>query len=107
MRKAVLWMLAAGVLSQAAVSAQQTATYRITGSRIAFGQDVRVDSDEEVADTVIVIGGSANIEGRVREGLLVVGGDARLGPKADVSGEIVLVGGHLIREEGARHHGRV
>jgi hypothetical protein len=79
----------------------------MTGSRIAIGQDVKVDSDEEVSDTLIVIGGSATIDGRVRDGILVVGGDAHLGPHADVIGEIVLVGGHLIRDEGARHLGRV
>src|SRR6185503_10316786 len=68
---------------------------------------VKVDSDEEVSEALIVIGGSATIDGRVRDGVLVVGGDAHLGPHADVSGEIVLVGGRLVREEGSRHLGRV
>jgi hypothetical protein len=109
MRAAVVSMVLTGVLSQPALAAQTTEgqTYRMTGSRIAIGQDVRVESDEEVSETLIVIGGSATIEGRVRDGVLVVGGDAHLGPRADVTGEIVLVGGHLIRDEGARHFGRV
>jgi hypothetical protein len=109
MRAAVVPMVLAGVLSQPLLASQATqgATYRMTGSRIAIGQDVRVESDEEVSDTLIVIGGSATIEGRVRDGIVVVGGDAHLGPRSDVAGEIVLVGGHLIRDEGARHFGRV
>jgi hypothetical protein len=109
MRVAVATMVLAGVLSQPILASQTTQgpTYRMTGSRIAIGQDVKVDSDEEVSETLIVIGGSATIEGRVRDGILVVGGDAHLGPRSDVQGEIVLVGGHLIRDEGARHFGRV
>jgi hypothetical protein len=109
MRVAVFAMVLAGMLSQPLLAAQTTQgpTYRMTGSRIAIGQDVRVETDEEVSDTLIVIGGSATIDGRIRDGVLVVGGDAHLGPHADITGEIVLVGGHLIREEGARHFGRV
>jgi hypothetical protein len=109
MRVAVVTMVLASVLSLPAVAAQTTqeTTYRMTGSRIAVGQDVRVEANEEVSDTLIVIGGTATIEGRVRDGVLVVGGDAHLGPRADVTGQIVLVGGQLIREEGARHFGRV
>ena len=108
MRVAVMTMVLASVLSlPAAAQTTQGPTYRMTGSRIAVGQDVRVAADEEVSDTLIVIGGSATIEGRVRDGVFVVGGDAHLGPRADITGEIVLVGGQLIREEGARHFGRV
>jgi hypothetical protein len=109
MRVAVVTMVLAGVLSQPLLAAQisQGQTYRMTGSRIAIGQDVRVEADEEVSDTLIVIGGAATIDGRVRDGVLVVGGDVHLGPRADITGEIVLIGGHLIREEGARHFGRV
>ncbi len=109
MRVAVVTMALAGVLAQPLLAAQitQGQTYRMTGSRIAIGQDVRVEADEEVSDTLIVIGGAATIDGRVRDGVLVVGGDVHLGPRADITGEIVLIGGHLIREEGARHFGRV
>ena len=107
--RVVVTMVLASVLSLPAAAAQtaQGPTYRMTGSRIAIGQDVRVEADEEVSDTLIVIGGSATIEGRVRDGILVVGGDAHLGPRAEVTGEIVLVGGHLLRDDGSRHAGRV
>src|SRR5687767_1436390 len=77
-------------------------TYRLTGTRIAFGQDIRVERDEEVTDAVVVIGGSATIDGRVRDGVVVVGGNLHLAPTADVRGEVVLVGGQIIRDPGAQ-----
>ena len=70
-------------------------TYRLTGTRIAIGQDVRVERDEEVTDAAVVIGGSLTVDGRVRDGVVVVGGDLHLAPTADVRGDIVLVGGQL------------
>lgn len=82
-------------------------TYRITGTRFAVAQNVHVDRDEEVTDGVAVVGGSARIDGRVEDGILVVGGDLHLGPTADIRGDVVLVGGTLIRDQGARLSGGV
>jgi hypothetical protein len=82
-------------------------TYRLTGSRFAVAQDVVVTADEEVTDGVAVVGGSARIDGRVGEGILVVGGDLHLGSTADVRGDVVLVGGTLVRDQGARLSGGV
>ena len=82
-------------------------TYRLTGTRVAIGQDVLVAADEEIVDGVVVIGGSLRVEGRVREGAVVVGGDVRLTPTAEVEGDLVLVGGTLIRDQGARVAGAV
>jgi len=96
-----------GVQGSLAQQASEPATYRLTGTRLAIGQDVRIERDEEVSDAVVVIGGSATIDGRVRDGVVVVGGDAHLTATADVSGDIVLVGGQLVRDEGARQVGRV
>ncbi len=81
--------------------------YRMTGSRVAIGRSVVVERDEEVRDAVVVIGGSARIDGRVRDGVFAMGGDVELGPDADVRGDIVLVGGSLIRTPGARLSGAV
>ena len=110
MRVALLTMLLAGLVSQAPAHAAQVndvTTYRLTGSRIAFGQDIKVQRDEEVSNAVVVIGGSAAIDGRVRDGVVVVGGDLTLGPTADVQGDIVLVGGKLNRDPQARQSGSV
>jgi len=109
MRKALLTIVLAGFVSQAAEAAQvpDATTYRVTGTRVALGQDVHIERDEEVADAAVVIGGSLVVDGRVRDGIVVVGGDLRLTSTADVRGDIVLVGGRLLRDQGARHTGSV
>jgi hypothetical protein len=113
MRKAVLANLflsvAVGLLVQAHAFAQtqDTTTYRLTGTRIAFGQDVRIERDEEVTDAAIVVGGSLDVAGRVRDGVVVVGGNLHLSATADVRGDIVLVGGTLTRDPGAQLSGGV
>jgi hypothetical protein len=43
----------------------------------------------------------------LREGAVVIGGDVHLLPTADVPGDLVLVGGTLIRDPGARVSGSV
>ena len=109
MRKAFLTTIAAiGVLVQASASAQSPdTTYRLTGTRIALGQDVRIERDEEVTDAAIVVGGSLNVDGRVRDGVVVVGGNLHLSSTADVRGDVVLVGGTLTRDPGAQLTGGV
>lgn len=82
-------------------------SYRMTGARIAIGQDVEVAPDEEIRGAVVAIGGSLRVAGRMRDGAVVVGGDLHLLPTADVNGELVLVGGTLIRDQGARLAGSV
>jgi len=82
-------------------------TYKLTGTRIAIGQDVDVAADEEVQDGVVAIGGSLRVEGRLRNGAVVVGGNIHLLPTAEVGGDLVLVGGTLIRDQGAQVAGSV
>ena len=110
MRKAFLTtIIAVGVPVQASASAQSpdTTTYRLTGTRIALGQDIRIERDEEVTDAAIVVGGSLNVDGRVRDGVVVVGGNLHLSATADIRGDVVLVGGTLTRDPGARLTGGV
>jgi hypothetical protein len=112
MRKALsacLLMCAVGLLVPAPVfaRAQDATTYRLTGTRIAFGQDVRVERDEEVTEAAVVIGGNLHVDGRVRDGVVVVGGNLHLSATADVRGDIVLVGGTITRDPGARLAGGI
>ena len=111
MKKALLTLAVASVLLQGTTRAQTTSTdpitYRITGTRIAVGQDIRIERDEEVTDAVIVVGGNLTIDGRVRDGVFVAGGDIHLSPTADVRGELIVAGGKLTRDAGARHSGSV
>jgi hypothetical protein len=78
-----------------------------TGARIALAKPVVVKADEEVTDGVFSAGGSVRIEGRVRDGVVVIGGDLELTPTADVRGDLTVVGGQLTIAEGARHAGAV
>ena len=109
MRNALLTVVLAGLIAPVTALAQsgEMSTYRLTGTRLAFGQDVHIERDEEVTDAAVVVGGSLIVDGRVRDGIVVVGGNLRLTATADVRGDIVLVGGQLQRDAGARHTGSV
>jgi hypothetical protein len=109
MRKVLLTVAALGVLVQANAFAQtqDPVTYRLTGTRIAIGQDVKIERDEEVTEAAVVLGGSLNVEGRVRDGVVVVGGNLHLASTADVRGDVVLVGGTLTRDAGAQLTGGI
>ena len=105
---ALLLSTAVVLLVQSHAFAQSDATtYRLTGTRIAFGQNVRVERDEEVTDAAVVVGGDLTVDGRVRDGIVVVGGNLHLSATADVRGDIVLVGGALTRDAGARLTGGI
>ena len=109
MPKVLLTIAVAGLFLPGTALAQATdpTTYRLTGTRIAIAQDIRIDRDEEVTDGAVVVGGDLIIDGRVRNDVVVVGGNLHLSATADVRGEIVLVGGTLTRDEGARQLGSV
>src|SRR5690349_17071104 len=104
--RVLVTIAALGLLGQAAAFGQslpsEHTTYKLTGTRIAVAQDVRIERDEEVTDAVVVIGGNATIAGRVRDGVVVIGGDLQLTSSADIRGDVVLVGGQLTREPGAQ-----
>lgn len=108
MRRVVLTIAAIGLLAHASTFAQASSdqtVYRITGTRLAIAQNVRIERDEEVTDAAVVIGGDLTIDGRVRDGVVVVGGNLHLTSTADVRGDIVLVGGTITRDPGAQHTG--
>ena len=109
MRTALFGALLTAVLLEGTAAAQttDTTTYRVTGTRIAVGQDVRIERDEEVSDAVIVVGGNLIIDGRVRDGVFVAGGDVHLSSTADVRGDLVVAGGKLTRDAGSRQLGSV
>ena len=74
---------------------------------VRIGGNVSVDADESVEGDVVVIGGSATVDGEVEGELVVVGGSARLGPLAEVSGDVTVVGGGLSRDPKATIRGKV
>jgi nitrate reductase NapE component len=74
---------------------------------IRIGGSVTVDSDEFVRGDVVVVGGSASINGEVDGEVVVVGGSARFGPQADVRGDITVIGGGLSRDPSAVIRGAI
>jgi hypothetical protein len=85
----------------------ETARYRHGGARFRLGGDVTVKADEAVASDVVVVLGSAHVEGRVDGDVVAVGGSVFLGPKADVQGGVTSVGGQVARDNGAKVGGEI
>jgi hypothetical protein len=88
-------------------ASQPPARTERTGALVRFGGSATVPANETVTDDVVVIGGSANIDGRVDGEVVVVGGTAQLGPHADIARDVTVVGGTLRRDPGAIVGGRV
>ncbi|MGE3178016.1 MAG: hypothetical protein AB7O32_11140, partial [Vicinamibacterales bacterium] len=80
---------------------------RDRGDRVRFGGSLEVEEGESVDGDVVVLGGSARIDGEVLGDVVVVGGSLRLGPKAEVAKNAVVVGGSLDRDPGAIVRGKV
>lgn len=87
--------------------AEAQPVYHRTGARLGVAKPIVVAEDEEVTDGVFSLGGSVRIEGRVREGVVVIGSDLTLAPTADVRGDLTVIGGTLSIADGARHTGAV
>ena len=73
-----------------------------SGDVVRFSGDVTVGRDERVDGDVVVIFGSADVDGEVTGDLVVVMGPLNLGPEAVVRGDVSVVGGRLNRTPGAQ-----
>jgi uncharacterized RDD family membrane protein YckC len=90
---------------------------------VSIGHDV-VLKEDETAEAVVVIGGSAIIRGRVRDAAVAIGGNldiegevgdaavavmgnVKAGPGAHIHGDLVTVGGKSDMETGAKVDGHV
>lgn len=80
---------------------------RRSGARLAFAKAIDIKEDEEVRDGVFSVGGPVRIAGRVRDDVVVVGGDLELTSTADVRGDLTVIGGRLTLAPGAKHAGAV
>ncbi|MCO4773576.1 MAG: polymer-forming cytoskeletal protein [Deltaproteobacteria bacterium] len=70
--------------------------------RVAIGHEVKVLTGEDVAGDVVVIGADADVDGRVRGDVVVIGGRLTLGPNATVDGDAVHVLGALHQADAAK-----
>ena len=75
------------------------------GDLVRFGGSVHVPEQMLLDGSVVVIGGSARVDGRVMEDVVVIGGGSRInGP---VGGDVFAVGGLVVLEANARVDGDV
>lgn len=72
---------------------------------VAMGKDVIV-AGEALSD-VAAMEGSVEVTGRVAGDVVVLGGDARLGPEAKVGGDVFVLGGTIQAAPGAHAAGRM
>lgn len=77
------------------------------GVHLRFLRSYTLAEGETSAEPIVVIGGSARIDGRVDDDVVVVGGGLRLGPKAVIQGNAVTVGGAVTLEPGASVQGTI
>ena len=68
--------------------------------------DVRFPAGSEFTGRLALFRGALRIAGRVRGEVTVINATLYLLPGADVEGDLLVVGGRLIRSPGARHVGR-
>ena len=68
--------------------------------------DVRFPAGSEFTGRLALYRGALRLAGRVRGDVTVINATLYLLPGADVEGDLLVVGGRLIRSPGARHAGR-
>jgi uncharacterized RDD family membrane protein YckC len=82
---------------------QVAAGGQVGGAAVAVLGPLNVEGDVK-GEAVSVLGG-VTINGKVGAEAVSVLGDMHLGPKAEVNGDLVIVGGQLTRDPGAIVHG--
>ena len=88
-----------------AVLAELIAFYNDSGTTRVEG-DVTFPADSRFEGRLALHRGNLRIGGRVDGPIAVANGTLLLLPDADVRGDILVIGGRLIRQPGARHYGR-
>jgi hypothetical protein len=77
------------------------------GVHLRILRSYHLPSGSVASEPVVVIGGSASIDGRAEDDVVVIGGTLRVGPNAVIRGDAVSVGGKIIIDPAAQVDGRV
>jgi hypothetical protein len=77
------------------------------GVHFRFLRSYTLPEGETSNEPIVVVGGSARIDGRAVDDVVVVGGSLHLGPKAVVEGDAVSLGGGVTLEPGATVRGSI
>jgi hypothetical protein len=81
--------------------------FRGDGVHLRIFRDYSLPAGQTANEPVVVIGGSARIDGRVTDDVVVVGGGLHLGPQAVIEGNAVSVIGEVTLEPGASVQGTI
>lgn len=73
----------------------------VQGNVVKVWDDLLVPWGEDVRGDVVVVFGNSEVQGRVDGNVVVVFGNLQLGDSAEVTGQVVTVGGRLVQDEGA------
>ena len=76
-------------------------------SSIRIFGNVSVDRDDEITGQAVAVFGSVRVDGKVADQVVAVFGSVVLGSDAVVGGDVVSVGGRVIRNPGAQTRGGV
>jgi hypothetical protein len=85
--------------------AVQTPAGHRTGAHFSVGRNFTLSSGDTATGAVVVVGGIATIDGHVEDDVVVIGGELRVGPTAEIDGDATAVGGHVTVDPMARVHG--
>jgi hypothetical protein len=77
------------------------------GVHLRIFRNYTLAEGETSNEPIVVIGGSAQIDGRVDDDVVVIGGGLRLGPKAVVEGNAVSLAGRVTLDPGASVRGSI
>ena len=97
--------LASDKRAEAVVSVlgSSTSAGQVDGAVVSVLGNTRVTGP--VGESAVAVLGNTYVDSRVGETVVAVLGNVELGPHADVHGDVVAVGGDLIRDPGAIVHG--
>src|SRR4051794_10667621 len=73
---------------------------------LRFREPVVIQHGQEVT-TAVSVGSYVQVDGTVRENVVSIGGDVRIGPTGIIEGDAVAVGGRVTQAPGAHVNGKV
>ncbi len=80
---------------------------RDEGVHLRILRDYHLPAGSTVYDPIVVIGGSAIIDGRVENEVVVIGGTLQVGPQAVIRGDLVTVGSTAMVDPAAEVSGEI
>src|SRR5687767_10191321 len=104
-------ILAAAILLTAAPAFAQLDDWsypdRREGVHLRILNDYDLPAGATAREPIVIIAGSATINGRAEDDVVVVGGTLRVGPTAVIRGDVVAIGGEAIIDPAAQISGEV